>query len=569
MNVLKFGFLSVLTLSMTMSATVLTAEDSEINPNAPIIRKELKDLQNYRYGNISVMELSNLQPLVDVLVPLKKPDINQFAGASNCKTEFQDEIRRVFDEEGGEFDQNIPEHGQITKSGPCKAFITFTQRMKEYEEAIFDNAYVITVRYNDKRFDRNETPQIIGLLTVKAAMGGSGIEDNISQVSNPYTVYDLSKLTISNTSLSLKEYCENQILQGAYEDKTADIQDLGTGFLAKPIGVADTISQNDVQTYIRISEGSPVDFYNPHVLTVGAFDGISYLYYGDPVKKIIKETVMVPDYADSSKMVKETVEKEVLIYNRSLPKYGVELKYGIEDINYPSVWSNRMSLNAIWGGARLGVVLPSTGWAGVSDNFGAKRTLTTGGIGVNGSIDFNIPVIPSETGVFNASASFVSGDASIENDLLLPNQKEGGELRNFLIRSHGALSYTFAIKVDNTNLFRFRLGGAFYGVEAWYKTEIDDGGGGVKDTSINSRNQFIGGILGRVEYMNTAASTPFGVSVQFFDAALSGTAWLQIPITDEFNLRLDGRFFAPVIREAYSWERSSVFLPTARFILNF
>ena len=567
MNVLKFGFLAISAVACLSATTVVLAQDSEINPNAPIIRKELKDLQNYRYGNISIMELSNLQPLVDVLVPLKKPDINQFAGASNCKAEFQDEIRRVFDEDGGEF--NNEDHGNITKSGPCKAYISYTQKVKEYEEAIFDNAYVVTVRYNDKRFDRNETPKIIGLLTVKNSVGGNGVEDNIGQVSNPYTVYELEKLQISNTSLSLKEYCENQILQGAYEDKTSDIQDLGTGFLAKRVGVADTVSQNDVQTYIRISEGSPIDFYNPNVLTVGAFDGISYLYYGDPVKKIIKETVMVPDYADSSKMVKETIEKEVLIYNRALPKYGVELKYGMEDINFPSVWSNRMAMNAIWGGAKLGVVLPTSGWAGVSESFGAKRTLTTAGIGVNGSLDFNIPVIPSETGVFNASASFVSGDATITTDRQRPNNKEGGEMRDFLIRSHGALSYTFAIKVDNTNLFRFRLGGAFYGVEAWYKTTVDDGQGFEKDTSINSRNQFIGGILGRVEYMNTGASTPFGVSIQFFDAALSGTAWLQIPITEEFNLRLDGRFFAPAIREAYSWENSSVFLPTARFILNF
>jgi hypothetical protein len=567
MNVLKFGFLAISAVACLSATTVVLAQDSEINPNAPIIRKELKDLQNYRYGNISIMELSNLQPLVDVLVPLKKPDINQFAGASNCKAEFQDEIRRVFDEDGGEF--NNEEHGNITKSGPCKAYIAYTQKVKEYEEAIFDNAYVVTIRYNDKRFDRNETPKIIGLLTVKNSVGGSGVEDNIGQVSNPYTVYDLEKLQISNTSLSLKEYCENQILQGAYEDKTSDIQDLGTGFLAKRVGVADTVSQNDVQTYIRISEGSPIDFYNPHVLTVGAFDGISYLYYGDPVKKIIKETVMVPDYADSSKMVKETIEKEVLIYNRALPKYGAELKYGMEDINFPSVWSNRMSLNAIWGGAKLGVVLPTSGWAGVSESFGAKRTLTTAGIGVNGSLDFNIPIIPSETGVFNASASFVSGNATISDELLRQSNKEGFELRNFLIRSHAALSYTFAIKVDNTNLFRFRLGGAFYGVEAWYETTVPDGNGFEKDTSINSRNQFIGGILGRVEYMNTGASTPFGVSIQFFDAALSGTAWLQIPITEEFNLRLDGRFFAPAIREAYSWENSSVFLPTARFILNF
>ncbi len=568
MNVLKFGFLALLSAFIIFSVPTLNAQDSEINPNAPIIKKELKDLQNYRYGNISIMELSNIQPLVEVLVPLKKPDINQFAGASNCKAEFQDEIRRVFDEEGGEFDSDNNEHNTISKSGPCKAFMTFTRSQKEYEEAIFDNAYVITVRYNDKRFDRNETPKIIGLLTVKTSLGGVGIEDNISQVSNPYTVYDLEKLQISNTTLTIKEYCENQILQGAYEDRTSDIQDLGTGFLAKKVGVADTISQNDVQTYVRISEGSPVDFYNPHVLTVGAFDGISYLYYGDPIRKTIKETVMVPDYVDTTKMIKEVVEREVTIYNRTLPKYGAELKYGLEDINYPSVWSERMTLNAIWGAAKLGIVLPTSGWAGVSESFGARRTMTHGGVGVNGSIDFNIPIIPSETGVFNATASFVSGDAVI-TDRPRPNNKEGGELRDFMIRSHGTLAYTFAIKVDNTNLFRFRLGGAFYGVEAWYKTETDDGNGGLKDTSINSKSQFIGGILGRVEYMNTGASTPFGVTLQFFDAALSGTAWLQIPITQEFNLRLDGRFFAPVIREAYSWENSSVFLPTARFILNF
>jgi hypothetical protein len=66
-------------------------------------------------------------------------------------------------------------------------------------------------------------------------------------------------------------------------------------------------------------------------------------------------------------------------------------------------------------------------------------------------------------------------------------------------------------------------------------------------------------------------ATPFGASILYFDEAISGSIWLDIPIVKGvFDLRLDAKGYFTAFRNyLHAWENNSVFVPMARFILSF
>ncbi|MFC2132054.1 hypothetical protein ACFLSQ_11530 [Bacteroidota bacterium] len=43
--------------------------------------------------------------------------------------------------------------------------------------------------------------------------------------------------------------------------------------------------------------------------------------------------------------------------NSNLPTLGIELKYGIDEINYQSFWSERLTAYALWKSMKLGMIL--------------------------------------------------------------------------------------------------------------------------------------------------------------------------------------------------------------------
>jgi hypothetical protein len=135
----------------------------------------------------------------------------------------------------------------------------------------------------------------------------------------------------------------------------------------------------------------------------------------------------------------------------------------------------------------------------------------------------------------------------------------------YLVRYHANLQYSFAIAIDKDFMFRMRLGGTIYGMESW--SEFN---GGTDSTEFRkTKSTTVGGVSGRVEFMTTSWATPVGFSLSYFDETVLGTAWLQIPVIDNFALRLDARVFAPVFRDPRLWEQSTVVMPALRFIFNF
>jgi hypothetical protein len=121
---------------------------------------------------------------------------------------------------------------------------------------------------------------------------------------------------------------------------------------------------------------------------------------------------------------------------------------------------------------------------------------------------------------------------------------------------------------------RFGLGASFYNVETWHNDTIPDiVNGGYTYSFKKIKNETIGGISGKIEFMTVNISTPFGASITYFDEAIGANAWLQIPVPifqNKLSLRLDAKSFIPVFRnDAHDWELKSIFIPMARIIYNF
>jgi hypothetical protein len=311
------------------------------------------------------------------------------------------------------------------------------------------------------------------------------------------------------------------------------------------------VAEDDLQTYLRISEGQPLDYYHPNELVVSFPNFVRYRHYATPAEA---EEGAVEDTA------------ALRIYNRALPQLGVELRYGLEELNYPSVWSQRLTVSALWSSARLGVVLPVKGWSDLSSKLGAQPRLTTAGWGIYGTVDFPIKLI-QDGGVFHASGSYVFGDAKasdrpIWNDRL-------GRSTDFLIRYHTQLLYSFGIAVDKNYFFRFKLGGTLYGAETWADRADTTEDRTVVHRFLREETQTIGGMTAGVDFMATGISTPYGFGVQYFDGSLLGAVWLQIPITHSLALRFDGRVFACLLRDPHLWEQKTLFLPSVHLVLNF
>ncbi len=525
------------------------------------VRNLLLRFKNWRYGMVSVYKVSEEDGSVgklNILLGPKEPEVTD--EAKECKS--RDEIAGYVLTGGEGMDDK--EIQKLLRAPGCKAYEKYYTQRVAWERAQFKKAYVVTTRRTG-----NEPVKVIGLLVQKSSESYYGIKDDLDPPTDIYLETQLKTKDLDEqvlvegvvkkarevldgtSSATLLEYLENQVIQGNYENVTPEAQGIGEEgiqFVAKKYGNTTGVSEDDVQSYIRISEGLPQNYQNNNEVIVSLADGISYRRYerattagaagGDP------ET-------DSSRPT-----------NANLPKYGVELRYGLEEINYPSLWSERVALNALWGSSRLGVILPTSGWSSLASDFGNTQTMTNGGLGINGSFDFPIKVIDA-SGVFNMSASYVFDDASQSDHMQLNTDFDRYE--DYMVRYHASIQYSFAVKIDRDFMFRMRLRGTIYGMETWAETGVNTDSAMYKKVDEES----IGGVSGRIEFMTTAWSTPVGFTLSYFDESILGKAWLQIPVVENFSLRLDASVFTPVFRDPRAWENDAVVIPSLHLIFNF
>lgn len=555
------------------------------------IEQILKRFKNYRYGNVTLYQLENpnLAAVRNILKteakeatatgedPINKIDPAVQVQVRQAAQRFRNVLRAIRD---------LQSKGIVITPEIEAAVTSEVEKLTKTAGPRIEDVYIVTTRV-----PRGEVGTIIALIAT--TKGSPNIAQNLNVVTDAdiYTIDELRAYSLAATygANNMYDYINTAIVQGAVKNVTADAQgltDVLTVLVPREFGITRSlvvdesdITSGDIQQFQRISEGQPMPYYYPNEVII-SYDLLSYRRY-EPAYLAAYAEEPAPDDAATTGADSASAEdaapagEPTDVYNVELPKYGAELRYGLDEINYPSLWSERLALNAIWQNAKLGVILPTSGWASLAESFGQTRQFTHAGFGVNGAFNFPIKIIPS-SGVFHANFGYVFNDAepaSYKDRADDPFGAFDSLTNDYLVRFNAQLHYTFAIAVDKDYMFRFGIGGSVYSVESWYNriNIIEEDGVEVDREAVftKRKSETIGGISGRVEYMTINTPTPYGFALQYFDESISGNVWLQIPLMTSLAVRLDGRASAPVFRDAHPWENSNVFIPSARVIWNF
>lgn len=265
--------------------------------------------------------------------------------------------------------------------------------------------------------------------------------------------------------------------------------------------------------------------------------------------------------------------------------WGIELINNFDQINYPSIWGGRLTLNALLRNVKIGAVLPSPRFGGATigeSGIFDKPQRIIGGYGAAFSGDFAFPVI-NNSGLFNFYASYTFGEADVENmavsvypnanDTSIGSRSVAGDVGHLIRYAfQGYYSFGFYADPQAQHLFRFKLGGAVYGVDFFERQQVFRQGDITNDTipSLGKvADDVQGGVSGKIEYMKGGTTIPYGVWTQYFDGSLLSSVWLQFIVARNLDLKLQGKFFTPLFRDARPWEQNALVVPSLEVKYHF
>ena len=593
-------FVRPMTVLPLLFMLVITAVQLQSQQTAQL-RSILGKFKSYRYSNVFIFQVDDgTVSAINPLLGVPEPKMNAAANRSKKK----DQVQEAIDE--GEVDvvAFFKANGGGTMNNDDREYEKYYRLYTKWQDELFSRAYIVTTR-----FRTGEPFEIIGLLTSGNKEMVSKIDENIDPPKGIFLANDLQKVGSPDTmgiAKTLYEYLERKILQNDAENVTAEAQGIGEDatFLPQKYGTTYSINEDDIQQYLRITDGQPQEYDSPNELTIGLFDLIRFRHYGK-LEEFDEEGNLVPDDAEGDSTIKR-------VYNKNLPLYGVELRYGMPEINYPSLWSERMTLNVMWQSNKFGIVLPTNGWSSLAtDVFSAQRKLTNAGLGIYGSLDFPIKLV-NQGGVFNFNGSYVFGSAAsnpVSTQFMFAGRNTSGQSDSasyrsldlsYLPRFHAQAHYSFAIDIDRTAFFRFKLGATMYVIQRFAELEQQNGNDengrpiyekknrqvdqySYEDLSTLNRfdqlkiaamnglqgSEVVAGLSGRIEFMNRSRTVPWGASLQFFDGSMSGDVWAQVPVVNGFDLRIMAQYFLVALRDPKPWEEQTIVLPSLQMLFNF
>ncbi len=568
--------LSLLMLSIVMPLTVQAQGDESFRVKLESILNRYK---NYRFSTVDLYSLKDVRDVrqiikdkeasenttaavgdADKILAETDPQVvssirNQLLSGST-KTKIQREL--------------IGRYGELPKN--FDALVEILSPNKGSQQVVRE-AYIVTT----KKADRDQVVPNTIIAMIISYEDNTDIGKNVDNASgkNVFTWPELVQFDLDPEKYNAEnmyQLLENAFMQSNVEKRTSEAQGIGTmkkwtdpqyGVSRSLIEREGDISSADVQKFVRISNAEPMDYTQNHEIIVSP-DLVSWKRY----------EIETYTYEDGF------VDTLSFITNSSLPKFGLELKYGIDDINMPSMWSERMTFSALWENIKIGAILPTYGWSELGkEMLEYDRVFTHGGLGIAGQLDFPFKVIP-QSGVFHLGFGWVFGDAEragykdkIDLDQILTINPEDESGNDYLVRANATLHYTFGLAIDKDYHLRFGLGGTVYTIETWGdRMEADP------ETNIETAvykeldKETIGGISAKMDFMVKNIATPYGVSVQYFDESIYASAWIHIPvIKDLFALRLEGKSFFTALKDTpQAWEvEENLFIPMARFIFVF
>jgi hypothetical protein len=579
---------------------VITAVQLQSQQTAQI-RSILGKFKSYRYSNVFLFQVDDgTVSAINPLLGVPEPKMNAAANRSKKK----DQVQEAIDEGEVDVAGYLKTNGGGNMNNDDREYEKYYRLYTKWQDELFSRAYIVTTR-----FRTGEPFEIIGLLTSGNKEMVSKIDENIDPPKGIFLANDLQRVGSPDTlgiAKTLYEYLERKILQNDAENVTAEAQGIGEDatFLPQKYGTTYPINEDDIQQYLRITDGQPQEYDSPNELTIGLFDLIRFRHYGK-LDEFDEEGNIIPDEAEGDSSVKR-------IYNKNLPLYGVELRYGMPEINYPSLWSERMTLNVMWQSNKFGIVLPTNGWSSLAtDVFSAQRKLTHAGLGIYGSLDFPIKLV-NQGGVFNFNGSYVFGPAAtnpVSTQFMFAGRNASGQSDSasyrsldlsYLPRFHAQAHYSFAVDIDRTAFFRFKLGATMYVIQRFAELEQQNGNDengrpiyekknrqidqySYDDLSTLNRfdqlkiaamnglqgSEVVAGLSGRIEFMNRSRTVPWGASMQFFDGSISGDVWAQVPVVNGFDLRIMAQYFQVALRDPKPWEEQTIVQPSLQMLFNF
>lgn len=555
-----------------LSLCFWVSESYSQEPSKTELKQMFTKFKNYRFGNIAMYQVKNISEIRKAIEAKElassgtlKVDDSAIQGIDEVlrqQVENAVKLGRTKDEIAGDLMMSnvkfeIDDLNKLFDYYVAKTSVATTERV--------ENVFIITTKP-----ERGKSPEnIIAMIT--STETSSNLLKNLKSVSigNIYIYDELKNFELDSTysATNMYDLIVNAFIQMNVQNRTTEMQGIGEpGFYyATKFGVTKSIASNernygdyDIQAFLKISNGEPHKLGLNQNEVILSPDYISWRHYE------------IPTNWDGSQMVIDSFSSS----NVNLPEYGLEIKYGIDNINYHSFWSERLTAYALWKNAKLGIILPTAGWSNLStDLLDQSRKLTNAGVGLAGEFDFPIKIIP-KSGLFRMSFGYVFGDA-IESDyknrdLTIDYNQFNENYIDYLIRANFTFHYTFALAVDADYQFRFGFGVSGYDAERWYYKQIANENEEAKLNYQFFDDEFIFGLSGRAEFMAVNMTTPFGAYVQYFDEALSGNIWLQIPVYKNIiALKLETKAFSPLFRDNHPWEVGGLFTPMARFIVTF
>ena len=593
-------FVRPMTVLPLLFMLVITAVQLQSQQTAQI-RSILGKFKSYRYSNVFLFQVDDgTVSAINPLLGVPEPKMNAAANRSKKK----DQVQEAIDEGEVDVAGYLKTNGGGNMNNDDREYEKYYRLYTKWQDELFSRAYIVTTR-----FRTGEPFEIIGLLTSGNKEMVSKIDENIDPPKGIFLANDLQRVGSPDTlgiAKTLYEYLERKILQNDAENVTAEAQGIGEDatFLPQKYGTTYPINEDDIQQYLRITDGQPQEYDSPNELTIGLFDLIRFRHYGK-LEEFDEEGNLIPDDAEGDSTVKR-------IYNKNLPLYGVELRYGMPEINYPSLWSERMTLNVMWQSNKFGIILPTNGWSSLAtDVFSAQRKLTHAGLGIYGSLDFPIKLV-NQGGVFNFNGSYVFGPAAsnpVSTQFMFAGRNTSGQSDSasyrsldlsYLPRFHAQAHYSFAVDIDRTAFFRFKLGATMYVIQRFAELEQQNGNDengrpiyekknrqidqySYDDLSTLNRfdqlkiaamnglqgSEVVAGLSGRIEFMNRSRTVPWGASMQFFDGSISGDVWAQVPVVNGFDLRIMAQYFQVALRDPKPWEEQTIVQPSLQMLFNF
>jgi hypothetical protein len=271
---------------------VITAVQLQSQQTAQI-RSILGKFKSYRYSNVFLFQVDDgTVSAINPLLGVPEPKMNAAANRSKKK----DQVQEAIDEGEVDVAGYLKTNGGGNMNNDDREYEKYYRLYTKWQDELFSRAYIVTTR-----FRTGEPFEIIGLLTSGNKEMVSKIDENIDPPKGIFLANDLQRVGSPDTlgiAKTLYEYLERKILQNDAENVTAEAQGIGEDatFLPQKYGTTYPINEDDIQQYLRITDGQPQEYDSPNELTIGLFDLIRFRHYGK-LEEFDEEGNLIPDDA--------------------------------------------------------------------------------------------------------------------------------------------------------------------------------------------------------------------------------------------------------------------------------